>query len=151
MRLMSDVPAERAVSDPETNASRVSWMRRVPWWRRGLAVAAAVIAVLAAVWLIEGGPGGGVGAPFTFLAGIPAFTSSRSFGRVCLAFAVVLFAAGVLGALLALFVYLPVAVMLLLAWLADSGARPRLAPLIAVTDAAVFVLMVTVLGVAILS
>ena len=129
----------------------MSWMRRVPWWRRGLAVAAAVIAVLAAIWLIKGGPGGGLGVPFTFLAGIPAFTSSRSFGRVCLAFAVVLFAAGVLGALLALFVYLPVAVMLLLAWLADPGARPRLAPLIAVTDAAFFVLMATVLGVAILS
>ncbi len=99
----------------------------------------------------RGGPGRWRGARFTFLAGIPAFTTSRSFGRVCLAFAVALFAVGVLGALLALFVYLPVAVMLLLAWLADPGARPRLAPLIAVTDAAVFVLMATVLGAAILS
>jgi hypothetical protein len=151
VRLMSDAPAGGAVSDPETDASAVPWIQRVPWWRRGLAVAAAVIAVLAAIWLIKGGPGGGVGILFTFLAGIPAFAKPRSFGRVCLAFAVVLFAIGVLGAVLALFVYLPVAVMLLLAWLADPGARPRLAPLIAVTDAAVYVLMAGVLSMAILS
>lgn len=148
---MSDRPAGVDISDPATDESGVPWIRRVPWWRRGLAVAAAVIGVLAAIWLIKGGPGGGLGTPFTFLAGIPAFASRRSFGRLCLAFALVLFVIGVLGVLLALFVYLPVAVMLLLAWLADPVARPRLAPLIAVADAAVFVIVAVVLGMAILS
>jgi hypothetical protein len=147
---MADLPTERPVSDPQTGTGGTPSTRRVPWWRRGLAVAAAVIAVLAAVWLIKGGPGGGGGILVTFLAGVPAFSGSRSFGRACLSFAVVLFVIGVVGALLGLFVYLPVAVMLLLAWLADPDARPRLALLVAVVDAVAFVLMAVVLGVTIL-
>lgn len=148
---MDDKPAGADVSNLGTDADGASWVARIPWWRRGMAVAAALIGVLDAIWFVRGGPGGGIGVLFTFVAAIPGFAPARSFGRFCLAFGVVLFVTGVLGILLGLFVYVPVAVMLLLAWLADPGVMPRLAPLIAVVDAAVFVLMTIVLGTAIAS
>lgn len=54
----------------------------------------------------------------------------------------------VLGVFLAYFIYLPVAVILLLAWLADPGARPRLAPLIASAGCLAAVAMTVVWAVA---
>lgn len=121
----------------------------VPWWRRSIAVAAVMISALTTTWLTARSPNGAAGILLTFLAAIPALTPSRIFGRVSLAVAIAFFPIAVLGVYLALFVYLPVAALLLLAWLADPGARPRMAPVGALAGGAVFVLMAVAWSVAV--
>jgi hypothetical protein len=118
-----------------------AWLGRVPWWRRGLAAAGLLISLLATAWLIKGGPGGGLGAVPCFVAGIPVFAGPRSFGRVALAVALVLTVLGVLGSLVGFFVYLPAAIVLLLAWLSDPAARPRVATVLAAVDYAIAIAM----------
>ena len=120
----------------------------VPWWRRGLAALAVTVAVLATVWVARAAPAGAAGSLVAFLIVIPLFTGPRQFGRVCLGVAVTLVPLAVLGVFLAYFIYLPVAVILLLAWLADPGARPRLAPLIASAGCLAAVAMTVVWAVA---
>jgi len=118
-----------------------AWHGRVQWWRRGLAAAALLISILATAWLIKGGPGGGLGVIPAFISGFPVFASSRSFGRAALATALVLTVLGVLGLLLGFFVYLPAAIVLLLAWLSDPAARPRIAAVVAAVDYALAIAM----------
>lgn len=118
-------------SGSENAAPELAWRRRVPWWRRGLALAALIISILATVWAIEGGPGGAIGSIPTFLAAIPVFAAARGFGRAALTIALVITALGVLGVLLGMFIYLPAAILLFLAWLSDPRPRPRIAAVLA--------------------
>ncbi|HEY5986753.1 MAG TPA: hypothetical protein VIV12_10290 [Streptosporangiaceae bacterium] len=143
------MPGERTASEPETDDAQRPWQRRVPWWRRGLAVAALVISGLATTWFIEQSAIGGVGIFLTFLAAIPVFATAQGFGRVTLAIALALLLLAVLGVLLNLFIYLPVAIMLLLAYLADPGARPRTAIALAGLDCAIIMVMTLVWSVAV--
>ena len=129
-------------TEPQSAADDAApWHGRVPWWRRGLAAGGLLISILATAWLVKGGPGGGLGAVPTFIAGFPVFASSRSFGRAALASALVLTVLGVLGLLLGFFVYLPAAIVLLLAWLSDPAARPRIAAVLAAVDYALAIAM----------
>jgi hypothetical protein len=137
-------PAEQAASMREAGSGQGTWRQRVPWWRRGLAGSALLIAGLATAWLMEQGPYGAVGIIVAFLIAIPVFTTSRNFGRVALAIALIIFPLAVIGVFFALFVYLPAAIMLLLAWLADPGVRPRIAAVLVGLDCGVILLMTVV-------
>jgi len=100
-----------------------------------------LISILATAWLIKGGPGGGLGVIPAFIAAFPVFAAPRNFGRAALATALVLTVLGVLGLLLGFFAYLPAAIVLLLAWLSDPAARPRIAAVLAAVDYALAVTM----------
>jgi hypothetical protein len=116
----------------------------VPWWRRALVIAAAVIAAATTSWLAGQSPVGLVGIVAAGLTLLPALARADSFGRSVLGVAIVLFLLAIAGMFLALFVYLPVAAVLLLVWLADPAARPRTAPYTAAFGAAFCALLVIV-------
>ncbi|MDA8320224.1 MAG: hypothetical protein M0030_10530 [Actinomycetota bacterium] len=116
----------------------------VPWWRRALVIAAAVIAAATTSWLAGQSPVGLVGIVAVGLTLLPAVARADSFGRSVLGVAIVLFLLAIAGMFLALFVYLPVAAVLLLVWLADPAARPRTAPYTAAFGAAFCALLVIV-------
>ena len=116
----------------------------VPWWRRALVIAAAVIAAATTSWLAGQSPVGLVGIVAVGLTLLPALARADSFGRSVLGVAIVLFLLAIAGMFLALFVYLPVAAVLLLVWLADPAARPRTAPYTAALGAAFCALLVIV-------
>jgi hypothetical protein len=86
----------------------------------------------------------------TFVSGIPVFAAPRNFGRVALTVALVLAALGVLGLLLGFFVYLPAAIVLLLAWFSDPAARPRIAIVLATVGYAIAIAMTATWVVALL-
>ncbi|MHB1433869.1 MAG: hypothetical protein ACYCVZ_17370, partial [Streptosporangiaceae bacterium] len=117
---------------------------RVPWWRRALVIAAAVIAAATTSWLAGQSLVGLVGIAAVGLTLLPALARADSFGRSALGVAIVLFLLAIAGMFLALFVYLPVAAVLLLVWLADPAARPRTAPYTAAFGAAFCALLVIV-------
>jgi hypothetical protein len=142
------MPSQGIQSGSESAASELAWRRWVPWWRRGLALAALVISILATVWAIEGGPGGGIGAIPTFLAAIPVFATAPGFGRAALTIALVITVLGVLGVLLGMFIYLPAAIMLFLAWLSDPRPRPRIAAALAGLAYAIVIAMTVIWSVA---
>jgi hypothetical protein len=116
----------------------------VPWWRRALVIAAAVIAAATTSWLAGQSPVGLVGIVAVGLTLLLAVARADSFGRSVLGVAIVLFLLAIAGMFLALFVYLPVAAVLLLVWLADPAARPRTAPYTAAFGAAFCALLVIV-------
>jgi hypothetical protein len=138
------VSGDENLSESAADTLGQAWLDGVPWWRRGLAVAAMVISVLAMTWSIRQGPGGGLGAIPTFLAAIPVFATARSFGKVARSFSLVLAVLGVLGVLLSFFLYLPAAVVLILAWLSDPGIRPRAAVALAGLGYAIAMIMTVV-------
>jgi hypothetical protein len=142
------MPSQRIEPGSESAASELAWRRRVPWWRRGLALAALIISILATVWAIAGGPGGSIGAIPTFLAAIPVYVAARSFGRAALTVALVITVLGVLGVLLGMFIYLPAAILLFLAWLSDPRPRPRIAAVLAGLGYAMLIAMTVIWSVA---
>jgi hypothetical protein len=123
----------------------------VPRWRRALVLAAAVTCALATAWLfaqsaVNGNTpaSGAAGVVITGLIGATAFAGAGSFGRICLVAGLLLIPLAIVGVFLGMFVFLPATIILLAAWLADPRARPRIARVLVVPAAGVFVVMVVV-------
>ncbi len=113
-------PCARGIDhfDPGDRMGHRGW----PWWRH---------------WPIP-----------TFLAAIPVFATARGFGRATLTIALVITVLGVLGVLLGLFICLPAAILLFLAWLSDPGPRPRIPAVLAGLGYALVIAMTVIWGVA---
>lgn len=128
----------------EARAPAGEWLPAVPWWRRSMTAGALVIAAATTSWLAGKTPAWALGVLATVIAGIPLVVRAAHFGRATLSAALALLLGAVAGVYFALFVYLPVAALLLLAWLADPGIRPRTAPVTAAFGAAFFMLLAIV-------